>query len=37
MGSTATHDPAPIAREVWARWKPLEAKPNDPKPPKTSL
>jgi len=25
LGSTATHDPMLIAREVWARWKSLEA------------
>jgi len=37
LGSATTRDPTPIACEVWARWKPLEAKPNDPKPPKTSL
>jgi len=24
LGSTATHDPTLIAREVWARWKSLE-------------
>ena len=24
MGSTAAHDPTPIAREVRARWKSLE-------------
>jgi len=25
LGSTATHDPALIPREVWARWKSLDA------------
>jgi transposase len=25
LGSTATHDPMLIAREVWARWKSLDA------------
>jgi len=25
LGSTATHDPIPIAREVWERWKSLDA------------
>jgi putative transposase len=25
LGSTATHDPVLIAREVWARWKSLDA------------
>jgi len=24
FGATATHDPTPIAREVWARWKSLD-------------
>jgi len=25
LGSTATHDPTPIAREAWTRWKSLDA------------
>ena len=25
LGSTATHEPTPIAREVWVRWKYLDA------------
>jgi len=33
LGSTATHDPTSIAREAWARWKPLEGELIHPKPP----
>jgi transposase len=25
LGSTATHDPTPTTREVWARWRSLDA------------
>jgi len=31
LGSTATHEPAAIRRSLWARWKSLEATPNNPK------
>jgi len=31
LGSTATHEPAGITRSLWARWKSLEATPNNPK------
>jgi hypothetical protein len=31
LGSTATHDPILIAREVWARWKPLDKTRETPK------
>ena len=37
LGSTATHDPAPIAREVWVRWKSLEGGSAHPKPPQNTL
>ncbi|ACL10443.1 IS element ISDka1 orfB, putative transposase [Desulfurococcus amylolyticus 1221n] len=37
LGSTAAHEPTVIARDLWARWKPLEATLNDPKKHRTAL
>ncbi|RUM48269.1 MAG: transposase [Hyperthermus sp.] len=31
LGTNATHDPTRVPRAVWARWKSLEATPNNPK------
>ncbi|ACL11800.1 IS element ISDka1 orfB, putative transposase [Desulfurococcus amylolyticus 1221n] len=37
LGSTAAHEPTVIARDLWARWKSLEATLNDPKKHRTAL